>query len=333
MKLNFHKNHRLLFGVVVSGFIILSLMIAVFPAMWVQEQNKPLPDSKPLTDLQRKGLKVFVDNGCMYCHTQQVRPIPQDKHFGRPSTPGDYAHINRMDVWRQTPAVLGSERTGPDLTNIGKRQPSKTWQYMHLYQPRSVVKESIMPAFKWLFKVKDNPDSDDVVVPVPDGFGPKSGKVVATERAKALVAYLLSLKQVPLPNKATAAQTQNESSGGSGQTSGTSAAAKVNGANIFSSRCSSCHQSNGQGIQGTFPPLAGDPVVTADDPSKHIKTVLNGAQGRTINGVTYSSPMPAFGEILSDEEVAAVINHERSSWGNDAPTITPNDVAEIRNKE
>jgi len=264
----------------------------------------------------------------MYCHTQQVRPIPQDKHFGRPSTPGDYARINRMDVWRQTPAVLGSERTGPDLTNIGKRQPSKTWQYMHLYQPRSVVKESIMPAFKWLFNVKDNPDSDDVVVPVPDGYAPESGKVVATERAKALVAYLLSLKQVPLPNKAAAAQSQNKPSGGSGP-SGT---AKVNGANIFSSRCSSCHQSNGQGIKGTFPPLAGDPVVTAGDPSKHIETVLNGAQGRTINGVTYSSPMPAFGAILSDEEVAAVINHERSSWGNDAPKVTSEDVAKARNK-
>ena len=58
-------------------------------------------------------------------------------------------------MWQPyAPAVLGSERTGPDLSNVGARQASEVWQYLHLYNPRSVVEGSIMPAFPWLFDVK-----------------------------------------------------------------------------------------------------------------------------------------------------------------------------------
>ena len=147
MKLSFHKNHRLLFGVVFFGFIGLSLIIAVGPAFWVQDHNKPIPGSKPMTKLQKEGLRVYVDEGCEYCHTQQVRPLPEDKVWGRPSTPGDYAHIHEINTFQEPPNVLGTERTGPDLTNVGKRRASKIWNYIHLYNPRSVVKESVMPAF------------------------------------------------------------------------------------------------------------------------------------------------------------------------------------------
>jgi cytochrome c oxidase cbb3-type subunit 2 len=206
MKLNFHENHKLLFGVVFWGFVALSLIIAVLPAFWVQEHNEPLPASEPLTKLEQQGLNVFISEGCVYCHTQQVRPITMDKTWGRPSAPADYAHINRQDIWRQTPAVLGSERTGPDLTNIGKRQPSEVWQYMHLYNPRSVVKESIMPSFPWLFKVVDEPADDAVTVALPGDYGPEKGTIVATHDAIALVAYLKSLKQVSLDAQPTAAQ-------------------------------------------------------------------------------------------------------------------------------
>jgi cytochrome c oxidase cbb3-type subunit 2 len=90
-----------------------------------------------------------VASGCSYCHTQQVRPLPQDAVFGRPSAPGDFTY--------QTPELLGSERTGPDLTNVGARQASTVWQYIHLYNPRAVVPQSIMPAFEWLFEVEIAP--------------------------------------------------------------------------------------------------------------------------------------------------------------------------------
>ena len=102
------------------------------------------------------------------------------------------------------------------------------------------------------------------------------------------------------------------------------------GASVYGSFCSACHQANGLGMPGVFPPIAGDPVVTADDPTEHIDIVLGGLLGKEINGVAYASPMPAFGGQLSDDQIAAVINHQRTSFGNEAPLVTAEDVAAQR---
>lgn len=317
MRLDFHKNHRLLFGVVALGFLGLSWLVAIGPAISVQASNIPLAGSRPLSPLEQRGLEVYLAEGCVYCHTQQVRALPQDTlRYGRASVAADFARLAPIDVWRQTPRVLGSERTGPDLSNIGARQPSGVWHYIHLYQPRAVTAGSIMPAFRWLFEVRESPDSGDTVIPVPARFAPKGGVVVARPEAKALVAYLLALHQPPLPPSIA-----------SPSAAGPAADA---GARVYESRCSSCHQPMGQGLVGAFPPLAGDSVVLASDATRHVAIILFGLTGQTIGGTTYVSPMPAWADLLSDEEVAAVANHERSSWGNAAPSVTPEFVAQIR---
>jgi mono/diheme cytochrome c family protein len=105
------------------------------------------------------------------------------------------------------------------------------------------------------------------------------------------------------------------------------------GAELYRTSCASCHGENGQGKPGLFPPLAGDPVVNAADPAGHIRIVLFGATGSSIGGRTYSAHMPAWADQLSDEEVAAVINHERTNWGNGAPQVEAADVAKIRAHE
>jgi len=108
-------------------------------------------------------------------------------------------------------------------------------------------------------------------------------------------------------------------------------ASKANiGATLYRTSCASCHQGNGEGVPGAFPPLSDDPVVTAEDPTRHIEIILFGMQGKAIDGVEYSAAMPPFSEQLSDEEVAAIINHERTSWGNDAPTVTAEQVQKVR---
>ncbi|HEY7027094.1 MAG TPA: cbb3-type cytochrome c oxidase subunit II [Gemmatimonadales bacterium] len=317
MRLDFHNNHRLLFGVVLFGFIGLSYLVAIAPAISVHRTTSPLAGSRPLNALERQGLEIYLSEGCVYCHTQQVRPLAQDTlRYGRASVPGDFAWLAPTDVWRQTPRILGSERTGPDLSSIGVRQPSAVWQYIHLFQPRAVTTGSIMPAFPWLFEVKKAPDTGDTVVPIPPAVAPKHGVVIARQEAKALVAYLLSLRQVPLDGVQPAPGTVTRSGDA--------------GAKVFETRCSSCHQPAGQGLPGAFPPLVGDPVVLASDPGRHVEIVLFGLTGEIIGGVSYASPMPAWADLLSDEEIAAVINHERTSWGNKAPSVTPELVGEIR---
>jgi mono/diheme cytochrome c family protein len=98
------------------------------------------------------------------------------------------------------------------------------------------------------------------------------------------------------------------------------------GKQVYENKCAACHQLTGQGLPGVFPPLKGNAVVTAADPTEHIRAVLRGLAGKTIDGVAYASAMPAFADQLSDEEVAAVLNHERTSWGHQAPPVKPEDV-------
>lgn len=98
-------------------------------------------------------------------------------------------------------------------------------------------------------------------------------------------------------------------------------------------RCVSCHQANGEGLPGSFPPLAGSEYVTAANTSVPIQIVIRGIQGTlTVKGVEYNGVMPPYGLgiEMSDDEVAAVLTHVRSSWGNNAPAITPQEVAAVR---
>lgn len=98
---------------------------------------------------------------------------------------------------------------------------------------------------------------------------------------------------------------------------------------LYTQNCSACHGASGTGVPGAFPPLAGDPVVNDKSPTAHITTVLHGLANKVIGGTKYSSQMPAFSQ-LSDADIAAIIDHERTSWGNSAPVITPADVKRAR---
>lgn len=102
------------------------------------------------------------------------------------------------------------------------------------------------------------------------------------------------------------------------------------GAALYAANCVACHQATGAGLPGAFPPLKGDPVVMDPDPTKQIRTVLHGLHGETIGGVTYPSPMPGFAPTLNDHQIANIINHERTSWGNQAKQVTADQVGAER---
>jgi mono/diheme cytochrome c family protein len=125
----------------------------------------------------------------------------------------------------------------------------------------------------------------------------------------------------------TAAKTPPSSSTGGAPTTSV-----ADGATLYQ-RCATCHQANGEGTPGTYPPLAGSEFIKANDPSAAIRVVLHGLQGPvTVRGQTFNGVMPPFGTAvpMSDEEVAAVLSHERSSWGNAAPAVTAEMVARER---
>jgi cytochrome c oxidase cbb3-type subunit 2 len=93
------------------------------------------------------------------------------------------------------PVMLGSQRVGPDLANVGSRLPDANWHLLHLYNPRITIKNSLMPPYRFLFETRDigKTPSPDAFRP-SEGFQPPPGKeIVPKPEAKALVAYLMSL--------------------------------------------------------------------------------------------------------------------------------------------
>lgn len=324
-----YNNHKRLFIAATLMFLALTLYAALIPAYRAQEDNAPLPNSKPLTEQETLGKAVFVKEGCIACHTQQVRNVDMDKPWGdRPSVAADYARNQRTDIWRNTTNLLGSERTGPDLTNIGKRQPGKEWHLIHLYNPRSVVAESIMPAYPWMFEIKESAAAADVAVQVPEEYkkGIK-GDIVATEDAMNLVAYLQSLKQVslpdgkPIPKFLYPKQASPDLVGTTGKEE-----PAFDGASLYAANCQSCHQANGEGLPGAFPSLKGSKIVLDPDPKTLITVIMKGYNRRE----GYAE-MPAIGTNngLNENEITAIINHERSSWGNDAKKVSVDEVKAI----
>lgn len=176
------------------------------------ENVAPPAGLKPYTSEQLVGRQTYIANGCVYCHSQQPRDIKQapdaTRGWGRASVAGDYAY--------DTPHLLGTMRTGPDLLNIGARQPSKDWQLGHLYQPRAYTPGSIMPSYPFLFEVRQGEAKPgETVVNLPPALAKPGQVVVAKPETMALVSYLLSLDRTypvlpALPAKALAAASKDK---------------------------------------------------------------------------------------------------------------------------
>jgi mono/diheme cytochrome c family protein len=109
----------------------------------------------------------------------------------------------------------------------------------------------------------------------------------------------------------------------------------ASGRRVYDIYCSVCHQPTGQGITGQFPPLAGADWVLFDTPYRKIRLVLDGIQGpMVVNGQNYNGAMPPWRDLLTDEEIAAVLTYIRANpaWGNDASPVSPEQVGTIRER-
>jgi cytochrome c oxidase cbb3-type subunit II len=156
--------------------------------------------------LAARGREIYAANGCGYCHTQVVRGETGGADIARGW--GKRRTVAR-DFLYEEPLVLGSLRVGPDLANVGSgeladpfagepngaRRKDATWHFVHLYSPRMLRKDSLMPSYRFLFerrRISGDPAPD--ALPLTGGAAPPAGyEVVPTPEAKALVSYLLSL--------------------------------------------------------------------------------------------------------------------------------------------
>ena len=146
-----------------------------------------------------QGARVYAANGCFYCHSQYVRDKNEgsdiDRKWGKRRTVA-------RDYMFDRAVFLGTSRLGADLTNAGDRQTDPQWFYRLLYNPRAATPESVMPAYRWLFRTQEiqgQPSANAVKLEGTDA-PPPGHEVVPTAEGKALVDYLLSLKKnYPLP--------------------------------------------------------------------------------------------------------------------------------------
>ena len=107
-------------------------------------------------------------------------------------------------------------------------------------------------------------------------------------------------------------------------------AAQADGQRVYSQTCSACHQADGVGVAGVFPPLVGSEWVTGDK-GRLVRIIMHGLTGPvTVAGEEYASMMPPWGGTLGDAEIAAVSTYIRSSWGNKGDAVTAAEVAAIR---
>lgn len=127
-----------LIGSLIVWAASISIMV-VFPV--ISMENKPSEIWRPMTVKEKQGLSVYVNNGCSYCHSLYIRKMDWGIGAERIAQPGDY--------YDQRPAILGSERTGPDLSQEGGEHPDD-WHKAHFINPRFTRPESVMPSWQFL---------------------------------------------------------------------------------------------------------------------------------------------------------------------------------------
>ena len=129
----------------IAFFVMSVTLLGVWPKRVLEEQTRLMSPDKPLglSESARRGRAIYSREGCAYCHTQQIRYLHSDmQRFGSPTL----AWETRLDY----PHLWGTRRIGPDLTRTSGTRTSD-WHYTHLFSPRAVVPDSVMPAYRALF--------------------------------------------------------------------------------------------------------------------------------------------------------------------------------------
>ena len=132
--------------------ILIGGIIQIVPTIMVKSNIPTIASVKPYSPLELQGRDIYIREGCVGCHSQQVRPFRSEvERYGPQSKAGEYVYDH--------PFLWGSKRTGPDLMRVGQKY-NNNWHFNHLWDPQSTSAGSIMPGYKWLFdnEAMDNSD-------------------------------------------------------------------------------------------------------------------------------------------------------------------------------
>ena len=298
-----------------------------------------------LSGMAKQGAEEYAALGCVSCHTQQVRRVEAgfdvDRGWGkRPSAPRDYV--------LQEHVLLGNSRIGPDLANLGLRGYTDQWLHQHLFEPQTLFPSSLCPPSPFLYNEINDPKPSDLEITSQDNTK-DIRHIRPLVRANRLIAYLQSLKQdYELPEVSfveddeVVEETELTEEVASAQVSYAPKWLQDQndaGKEVYmkaaagGGMCFTCHQVNGKGLAGQFPPLAGSDWVLGDK-DRLIKISMYGLMGEIeVNGVKYNNVMAPPGippASLTDDQIANVLTYIRNDWGNSASAVTSDEVATVR---
>ncbi len=270
----------LVFAAVVSVVVLL-------PGLTIPDS--PSADHRPRTELEQRGREIYVSNGCTYCHSQYVRSLDWGMGAQRIARLGDYV--------ADRPHLLGSQRTGPDLSQQGGEHPDD-WHVAHFHNPRHTRPESIMPPFEFL-----GPEKIEALIAYKQSLGYRNADVRVARQEKwkkraidafesgteANIEWLHSHVPKPwreLPNPYPATQASLE-----------------RGKRIYQGFCIGCHGPVGDGMGPAAPRLYPPPFNF---------TTLTGREWsggiiyyQIMNGIT-GTAMPYFKRELESEKIWTV---------------------------
>ncbi len=257
------------FGAGLFFFVVSFVALGVYPAIRLHEaiaRTTPPGAHLALTPQELHGQQIYARNGCAYCHTEQVRFTPADEwRFGSPT--------QAWETQNQYPQMWGTRRIGPDLAREASKRP-KDWQLVHLYNPRYVVPDSMMPSYRWMFQGSvDRP----------------------TEDARDLIAYLNTLGRSALQVRAGQTLPTTHIDAEHMAQMAPSAADLAEGSAVYLANCSGCHGEDGRGLTPggrALRPAAFDLADFRLEPAAVWKTLAQGMPGTS---------MPAWNNLPADE--------------------------------
>jgi cytochrome c oxidase cbb3-type subunit 1 len=151
--------------VLIAGISYFSLAVitqGIWPSLLPQTNSPEVTDSgtgltikaTDYTPQEKRGRKVYIREGCWYCHSQYIRPVTgETSRWGPVSKAGEYVY--------DQPHLLSTRRIGPDLFRVGRKY-GDGWHTAHHWNPRNVVPDSIMPRFPWLFEPSNGDDAPEL---------------------------------------------------------------------------------------------------------------------------------------------------------------------------
>ena len=271
------------------GFFALSfLVLGVVPGQALARQIKSTaPVSMPmLTASEEHGRFVYGREGCAYCHTQQVRFLERDANRWGPPTEAWETKYDYPQLW-------GTRRVGPDLAReSGVRSPD--WQLTHLFNPRLIVADSVMPGYPWLFRQAANAptqEGQDLLAYVQSLgrarqiSGYDSHNLMASMGDASAMSAMLSHSGSSAANANAPRQDQSSPVWTLASDAGEFQQDVRHGSSVFASNCASCHGVNARGDgrgATTLLPRPRDLTAARANPERLSAVLWNGVAGASM---------------------------------------------------